>query len=330
MSGKDYYTILGVSKSATEKEIKQAYRRLARQYHPDVNPGNKEAEEKFKTINGAYEVLSDAEKRKKYDQYGENWKHADQFAKAGYTPGGSDPGQAYTGSSEFGEHMAGGSFGDLFETIFQERRGGRRRARPRKGEDQEFELEVSLEEAYAGTARTIQVEGEDVCSVCKGAGALQNAPCYACGGVGRVTRPRKLEVKIPAGVKTGSRVRVAGAGGPGVMGGEKGDLYLVINVRPHPAFELKDEDLYTDVDVPLDTAILGGEVELHTLKSKVALKVPPETQNGKVFRLGGLGMPHLGDSARGDLFARVRVVLPQGLTEKEKELFRELRRLRTK
>lgn len=329
MAGKDYYSILGVAKTATDKEVKQAYRRLARKYHPDVNPGNKEAEEKFKTINEAYEVLSDAEKRKKYDQYGENWKHADQFAKAGYGPGGFEPGQGYAGYYDYSGHGATeGLHGDMFETLFREARGGRRRQRPRRGDDVEFPLEVTLEEAYSGTMRTIQMEGEDSCPVCKGAGALQNAPCYACAGAGKVIRPRKLEVKIPAGVKTGSRVRIAGGGEPGIMGGEKGDLYLLITVQPHHALELKGDDLYTDVDVPLDAAVLGGEAEVATLKGKVALKIPAETQNGKVFRLSGLGMSHLGDSAKGDLYARVRVFLPQSLTEKERDLFRELRRLR--
>ncbi len=345
MAGKDYYSILGVSKTATDKEIKQAYRKLARQFHPDVNPGNKEAEEKFKGINEAYEVISDPEKRKKFDQWGENWKYADQFAKAGYTPGspgapggpsgpfgpgGPETGETYTRYYTSGEEGAEAPAGDIFESLFRGARGGRRRARPRKGEDVEFQVEVTLEEAYSGAMRMVQLEGEDVCPVCKGAGALQNAPCYSCGGAGRVIRPRRLEVKIPAGVKNGSRVRIAGGGGPGLMGGEKGDLYLLISIRPHPLFELKGDDLYTDADVPLDVAVLGGEVEVATLKGKVALTIPPETQNGKVFRLGGLGMPHLGDGVRGDLYARARVVLPQGLTEKEKDLFRQMRKLRGK
>ncbi len=328
----DYYSVLGVPKGASEKDIKQAYRRLARQFHPDVNPGNKTAEEKFKTINEAYEVLSDAGKRKKYDEYGENWQHADQFAKAGYPPGGGfGQGQGRQQHYDFGtQGSAESPFGDVFETLFQQASGGRRRQRPTRGEDAEFPLEVSLEEAYSGTSRTIELQGEDVCPVCKGAGALQNAPCYACGGAGRVLRPRRLEVKIPAGVRTGSRVRIAGAGAPGTMGGEKGDLYLVTTVKPHLSFDLKGDDLYTDAAVPLDVAVLGGEVQVTTLKGKVALKIPAETQNGKIFRLGGLGMPRLSDSGRGDLYARVAVALPQGLTEKEKELFQELRKLRAK
>ncbi len=332
MAGKDYYSILGVSRNAADKEIKQAYRRLARQYHPDINPGNKQAEEKFKLINEAYEVISDTEKRKKYDQYGENWKHADQFAQAG-TRGGSPFGQS-AGGPEYVEYNfgdsggAGSPFGDVFEDLLGRMGAGRRTPRRRRGEDAEFPLEITLEEAYSGAVRTIQVEGEEICQVCNGRGALKNAPCYTCGGMGRVVRPRKLEVKIPAGVKTGSRVRIAGGGGPGAMGGEKGDLYLLITVRPHQLFDRKDDDLHIDVNVPLHSVILGGEVEVSTLKGKAVLKIPPETQNGRVFRLTGLGMPHLGDSNRGDLYARVEVVLPQDLTEREKELFRELRRLR--
>jgi molecular chaperone DnaJ len=329
MAGKDYYSILGVPRNATDKEIKQAYRRLARTYHPDINPGNKAAEEKFKAINEAYEVLSDPEKRKKYDQYGENWKYADQFARAGWTQGASPqdfaqgPGRVEYDFGDFGGTE--GLFGDLFESIL---RGGGRVPRRRRGQDIEAPVEVTLEEAYSGTTRMIQVEGEEVCHVCNGKGALQNAPCYACGGRGRVIRPRRLEVKIPAGVKTGSKVRIAGAGGPGTGGGERGDLYLLITVRPHQIFERRDDDLYVNVNVPLGLAVLGGEVDVATLKGKVALKIPAETQNGRVFRLAGLGMPRLGDSSKGDLYARVNVVLPQNLSEREKELFRELRRLR--
>ncbi|MBI2934240.1 MAG: DnaJ domain-containing protein [Chloroflexi bacterium] len=328
MAVKDYYAVLGVSRNASDKEIKQAYRRLARQYHPDVNPGDKEAEARFKTINEAYEVLSDAEKRKKYDQFGDNWRFADQFAKAGRTTGGFEPGETYARYWDVGGENVEGPFGGVFESLFRGARAGRRRPRARRGEDIEFPLEVNLEEAFSGTVRIIQVEGEDICPVCKGAGALQNAPCYSCGGVGRLRRPRRLEVKIPVGVKTGSRVRVAGAGGPGMVGGERGDLYLLITVHTHPTFEVKGEDVYVDVDVPLDVAILGGEIEVPTLKGKVALKIPSETQNGKLFRLSGLGMPHLGNAYRGDLYARTRVILPQGLTEREKDLFRELRNLR--
>jgi len=321
---KDYYQILGVSRNASEKEIKQAYRRLARKHHPDVNPGDKSAEAKFKEINEAHEVLSDAEKRRKYDQFGDKWQYADQFAKAG-AQGPFGDGETVFRTFEWGDAETG-DLGGIFERMF----GGattRASRRPRRGADQEHPLEVTLEEAFNGTSRILQTQAEDVCQVCGGRGALKNAPCYACGGAGRVLRPKRLEVKIPAGVKNGSRVRVAGEGGAGLAGGTKGDLYLVITVRNHPLFERREDDLQVDVSVLFMVAVLGGEVEVPTLKGKVSLKIPEETQNGKTFRLAGLGMPHLGDSSRGDLYARVKVILPTNLSPREKQLFQELRKL---
>ena len=321
---KDYYKILGVSRSASEKDIKQAYRKLARKFHPDVNPGDKSAESKFKEINEAHEVLSDAEKRRKYDQFGDKWQYADQFAGAG-AQGPFRTGQDEFHTYEWGDTEAG-DLGSIFERMF----GGSPRAgrRARRGADVEHPLEVTLEEAFSGTSRILQTQAEDVCQVCGGRGALRNAPCYACGGTGRVLRPKRLEVKIPAGVKTGSRVRIAGEGGTGLSGGAKGDLYMIITVRPHSLFERQEDELYVDVSVPLSVAMLGGEVEVPTLKGKVSLKIPEETQNGKTFRLSGLGMPHLGDSSRGDLYAKVKVVLPTNLSPKEKQLFQELHKLR--
>jgi len=294
MAGKDYYNILGVSRSATESEIKQAYRKLARQHHPDVNPGDKSAEERFKQINEAYEVLSDKEKRRKYDKYGDQWQYADQFEKVrqqsgwNFSPGG---GRVY-----FSEEDVGSIFDDLFRG-FGARAG---RPQPRKGRDIEFPLEVTLEEAYSGTTRTLNM---------------------ADG--------KRLEVKIPPGVKEGSRVRISGKGAEG-YGGVKGDLYLVTSVRPHRRFHRHGDDLYVDVSVPLAVAMLGGEAKVDTPKgSKLSLKIPPETQNGRTFRLKGQGMPHLGNSSKGDLLARVKVVLPTKLTEEERELFRKLSRLRS-
>ncbi len=318
MAGKDYYNILGVRRDATDKEIKQAYRRLARKYHPDVNPGDKSAEAKFKEINEAYEVLSDPEKRKKYDQFGDKWQYADQFQGQPFW----DFGKGRT-VFEFGD--LGGIFEDIFRGFGVGRSSYRTTPHPRRGQDVEYPIEVSLEEAYHGATRTIQIQTEEECQVCGGRGALQNAPCFSCGGLGRALRPRKLEVKVPPGVKDGSRVRIAGAGGAGSYGGPSGDLYLVTSVKPHHLFERKGDDLYVEVSVPLVDAMLGGEVEVPTLKGKVVLKIPPETQNGRVFRLAGLGMPRLGSSAKGDLFAKVRVELPTGLSERERELFRQLR-----
>jgi curved DNA-binding protein len=293
MAGKDYYNILGVNRSASEAEIKQAYRKLARQHHPDVNPGDKSAEERFKQINEAYEVLSDKEKRRKYDKYGDQWQYADQFEKAQRQQGWdfSQGGQRVY----FSEEDIGSIFDDLFRG-FGTRAG---RPQPRRGRDIEFPLEVTLEEAYSGTTRTLSMAGG-----------------------------KRLEVKIPPGVKDGSRVRISGKGAEG-YGGAKGDLYLVTSVRPHRTFRRHGDDLYTDVSVPLTVAVLGGEVKVNTPKgSKLSLKIPPETQNGRSFRLKGQGMPHLGNSTKGDLLARVKVVLPTKLTDEEKELFQKLGQLR--
>jgi len=295
MAGKDYYSILGVNRNASEREIKQAYRRLARKYHPDVNPGDKSAEAKFKQINEAYEVLSDKEKRKKYDQFGDKWQYADQFAQA--QASSWDFGQA--GGAQrfyFEETDLDSLFGDLFGGAFR-----RQRVRPRRGQDIEYPIEVTLEEAYHGTKRNIALQADEPCSTCQGTGRIQNLPCSVCRGSGVVFQVKRLEVKIPPGVKTGSRVRV---------------------------FERIDNDLHVEVAVPLTVAVLGGEVQVPSLKGKLELRIPPETQNGRTFRLAGQGMPHLGNSSRGDLLAKVKVVLPTKLSPKEKELFEQLKQLR--
>jgi molecular chaperone DnaJ len=331
MAAKDYYTVLGISRTATEKEIKAAYRKLARKYHPDVNPGNKAAEEKFKEINQAYEVISDVEKRKKYDQFGEGWEHAGQFSQSGQ-PGRQTYGtESDFGSFNFGGQGGGATFGgaDGMESIFEQMFSGTRsrRAQPRRGEDIEHALEISLEEAFSGTPRLLNLQSQDTCPTCGGTGRVQKAVCATCRGSGVVSRVRQLEVKIPPGVKTGSRVRVAGQGGPG-RGGPAGDLYLIITVAPHPTMERADDDLLTTISVPLTTAVLGGSIEVPTLKGKLELKVPPETQNGRIFRLAGQGMPNLGKPGRGDLRVKINIVLPLKLSVEEKELFTKLKALR--
>ena len=330
MEYKDYYQILGVSKNATEKEIKKAYRKLARQYHPDANPDDATTEEKFKEINEAYEVLSDPEKRKKYDQFGSQWKN---FTGAGGRPddfwrqygarGAGPQGGSYRQvSPEDLEQMFGGAggFSDFFETLFGGRGRGARAggqdfgdfgfggarttgayARPMRGRDIEHPVDITLEEAYHGGSRTLQLDGE------------------------------RIEVRIPKGVKTGSRVRVAGKGEPGRNGGKAGDLYLRINVLPHPQFQREGDNLRIKLPVDLYTMLLGGEVKVPTLDRPLILNIPPETDNGKVFRLRGKGMPNLKHPDKhGDLYVEVVARLPKKLTEQEKTLLRQLKTLNQK
>ncbi len=324
---KDYYQVLGVPKTAADKDIKQAYRRLARQFHPDVNPG-KDANEKFKAINEAYEVLSDPETRKKYDTYGENWKHADQFTQAQGQGGfGFDPtGRSGRGGGNRVHVQYGNMGGEDFDSILEDMMGSRgqgqgygRRGAPRR-QASEQGVSVTLEEAYAGTTRTMELVRTLTCEVCRGTGYLQKGVCPTCRGAGYVQSPRKIEVKIPAGVDNGSRVRVS-------AGGEE-EIYLVISILPHQKFERKADDLYVDLPVKLTDAVLGAEVKVPTLKGEVLLKIPPETQNGSTIRLAGQGMSKLGSSSRGDLYARVKITLPTGLSDKEKKLFEELKNSR--
>ncbi len=305
MEYKDYYKILGVPRNATQDEIRRAYRRLARQYHPDVNPGDKEAEEKFKEINEAYEVLSDPEKRKKYDALGADW-HRWQQAGA---PGDFDWSRWTTGAPggvEFRwttvediEDLFGGEspFSDFFEQIFGGiGRGPRRQPRPRKGRDVEVPVEITLEEAYHGTRRLIEL---------------------ADG--------RRIEATIPRGVRDGSRVRLAGQGAPGVAGGPPGDLYLLIRIRSHPEWRREGDDLHADVPVDIFTAVAGGEVPVRTPSGTVMLRIPPRTQNGRTFRLRGKGMPNMRNPNQyGDFYAHVKLVLPDDMTDEEVRVIREL------
>jgi curved DNA-binding protein len=307
MEYKDYYKTLEVSKNATADDIKKAYRRLARKHHPDVNPGDKKAEERFKEINEAYEVLSDPKNRARYDQLGTSYR---EWRRQG-APGGFDWGPwtgGFPGSSRveyesaFDDLFGQGGFSDFFNAIFSGMGRGGTGARTtfRPGQDYIQSLDVTLEEAGTGTTRILRVDG------------------------------KRLEVKIPPGVKTGSRVRVRGKGGAGYAGGPRGDLYLKIKVIPHPTLERVGDDLYCTLSVDLYTAILGGPVSVPALKGPLTLKIPPETQNGRTFRLKGQGMPSLSQKgAYGDLFIKVQVKLPQSLSKKEKSLFAELARLRS-
>ena len=329
MAGKDYYSALGVKRDASEKEIKQAYRRLARKHHPDVNPGDASAEAKFKDINEAHEVLSDKESRQKYDLYGDQWQHADQFAKTGGGRQSARPDFSQGGRQSF--RFEEGDLDDLFGNIFRasgaETTTAGRRTRSRHGQSFEHPVEVTLEEAYSGTSRTLGLDDEQACAACAGTGMVQNTYCSACHGAGMVMQPQRLEVKIPAGVKNGSRVRIAGKGRAG-QGAPRGDLYLKVSVRRHRLFERKGDNLLVDLSVPLTVAVLGGEIQVPTIKGQLALKIPAETQNGRTFRLTKQGMPRLGKSAHGDLLAKVNIELPTKISEKEKRLFEELKQLR--
>ena len=328
MATKDLYEILGVKRGASEKEIRSAYRKLARKYHPDLNPGDKAAEERFKEINNAHEVLSDPEKRKKYDKYGDKWEYADQIEQmqrqqsAGDFFRRSQQGHSTGGNFDF---ETDGDLGDIFGNLFRQR--PRRQPARRKGEDIDYPLEATLEEAANGTTRTLQMQVPETCKACGGTGQIAGATCHVCQGLGSTIELKRIEVKIPAGVQEGSRVRIAGKGQPGINGGPNGDLYLIISLRPHDRFERRGDDLYEDVAVPLTDAVLGGEVEVPTMRGRVMLSIPPTTQNGRTFRLAGLGMPHLNGNGKGDLYAKVRVVLPTRLGEREKKLFEELRGL---
>jgi DnaJ-class molecular chaperone len=341
MEYKDYYKVLGIQRTASQDEIKKAFRKLARKYHPDVNPGDKKAEARFKEINEAYEVLSDPEKRQKYDTLGPNWQEQFGFSGAGTGPFGRTGTGTRTGRSgniPFDFDPDPTHFSDFFETLFG--RAGTRtgrtttttadRLRQRQGDNIEQPVEVTLQEAYSGGTRKFVVQSPEVCSTCKGTGEVNGRTCLTCQGQGQTTRTKHIEVRIPPGVDNGSRVRVAGEGQPGIGGGPRGDLFLVISVRPDPNFERKGDDLTTEIPVDLTTAMLGGEAPVTTPDGKrLLLTIPPETQNGQEFRLTGKGMPNLRSGVRGNLYARVRVMLPTRLTPHEKELFAELARGRS-
>jgi DnaJ-class molecular chaperone len=331
MEYKDYYKILGVQKSASGDEINKAYRRLARKYHPDLNPGDKTAEARFKEINEAHEVLSDPERRQQYDAVGPVWNRPG-FDIHSYARAAGARARGRTATA--GESGSTDTFSDFFQTIFGQTgaRTGARPApttKPRRGDDLEQSVEVTLEEAFAGGQRMFTLTVQDRCTRCGGSGQdTGGKSCSQCRGSGWMSTTRRIEVKIPAGVKDGSRVRIAGEGNPGVGGAPRGDLYLVVTVKPHPRFRREDDTLLEDVDVPFTTLVLGGEVQIPTLKSRLLLKIPPGTANGKQFRLAGQGMPRMRDGTRGDLLVKVHAVLPgtngTPLTPREKQLFAEL------
>jgi len=326
---KSYYDTLGLKKNASQKEIKAAYRRLARKLHPDVNPGDKTAEARFKDVNRAYEVLSDAKKRTKYDRYGENWEQAEAFEKARAAYGGGGGG-SQTFTFDINDLLrrqggGGGAFEDILGGIF----GGMGRRGPARGQNVEYATEITLEEAYHGTTRTLHLQSQEACPTCGGRGEIAGAVCHECSGAGAVLRPKRLEVKIPAGAKDGTRVRIAGEGSAGMGGGPRGDLYVVARVRQHPRFERRGDDLVEEVSVAVEDAVLGGEAHVGTIAEKrIAVTIPPLTQNGRTIRLSGLGMPKLGGKGHGDLLVKVRIMIPEKLTDEERALYEQLRAAR--
>lgn len=331
MAAKDYYSILGVSRNASEKEIKSAYRKLARKLHPDVNPGDTRAEERFKEIAEAYEVLSDPEKRKRYDQFGhlgDAWKHAGAGGFNAGQPGGGAWQQSYNGNPE--DFQFGGDIADILGNLFGGGRahagGGFRRPQPgpQRGEDLQHEVELTLEEAYAGSERTLTMSMHEMCPTCHGTGVAGSRACPTCGGAGAVERPKTLTVKIPRGVQDGAKIRLAGQGGPGQYGGSTGDLFLIPRIQPNARYERKGDDLYTEISVTFPQAALGGEVQVPTMTGSVTLRIPAGTSSGQNLRLRGKGMPKLRDDGFGDLYAKVRVTVPKQLTDRERQLIEEL------
>jgi DnaJ-class molecular chaperone len=336
MDFRDYYTVLGIPRDADEKQIKKAYRELARKYHPDVYSGP-DADEKFKAINEAHQVLSDPEKRARYDRFGADWE---RYQTTAAPEEGADFAQWFGGRTaqpggrrvRFEQSPGGdGDFSDFFDLLFG---GSGRFSRPepaaQRGDDQEHPIELSLREAFGGTTRTFELQSTRECDWCRGTGVRNGRVCENCEGAGVVSDRGKIEVTIPPGVREGSRIRVAGKGSPGRHGGPAGDIYLKVSLANDDRFELDGNDVRVNVDVPLYTALLGGEVIVPTLTGKVALTVPAGTQNGQVIRLRGLGWPvSVRGQQRGDLKARVSVVLPTQLDDEERALFQQLAELRS-
>ena len=316
MEYKDYYKVLGVNKNASQDEIKKAYRKLAVKFHPDKNKGNKEAEDKFKEINEANEVLSDKDKRKKYDELGENWKYYQQsgdsqgFDWSQYANRGNQGSRQYSYEGDFGDAFGGSGFSDFFETLFGGRGGGfgqssttkgRRSARRAnlKGEDLNAEMSVTLEDAYKGAEKIFDLNGQSI------------------------------KLKIKPGISEGQILKLSGKGNPGYNSGAHGDLFLKIHILNDPLFERKGNDLYTDLRVSLYTAVLGGKAPLRTFKGTININIPKESQSGKTLRLQGMGMPVYGKSSEfGDLYARLAVDIPTNLSSKEIKLFKELSEIR--
>ena len=335
---KDYYEILGVSRTASEAEIKKAFRKLAREYHPDVAKNKKVAEEKFKELNEAYEVLGDPAKRKKYDELGPNWSAGSEFrAPPGwesYTGTGGFPGRGPQGE-EFEFRFGGTGFSDFFEQLFGGRggrgfpgRGGgvaEEDLGAERGRDIEGDILVTLEEAMRGSVRSVSVRHGVTCEHCGGTGRRAKHVCNVCGGTGQVARTNTYQVKIPAGVTDGQRLRIAGRGEAGVGGGAAGDLYLRVRLAKHPDFEVEDHNLIYEADLAPWEAVLGTNLAVPTLTGTVNIKIPPGTHNGQKMRVRGHGLPQR-SGGNGDLIVSMRIEVPSQVTESERKLWEQLAR----
>jgi molecular chaperone DnaJ len=362
----DYYELLGVSKKATAKDIRTAFRKLARKYHPDLNPGDKSAEEKFKQLQEAYDVLSDTKKRQMYDQYG---FYSDNIPGGGPGGGGGHASDSEGVNFDFngfdfgggsGAQGSGGSFRDLFSQFFRGGRGASEEPEHEPGGDLEYQIEIDFWDAVRGAVKKLTITRLDTCDTCHGTGAIGspqtcptchgsgtiqqaagkmkfNVPCTRCGGTGkirkvcptcsgegRLRRTETIDVRIPAGVASGSRVRVPGKGNAGTMGAPPGDLYLRVDVKPHAFFERRGDDLYTKVPVTVPEATLGAKVEVPTIDGRLLIRIPPGINSGKTIRLKEKGVPSVRNGARGDQYAEIQVVVPQPTDERVRNLMKEL------
>jgi len=322
-TARDYYQILGLARSASADDIKKAYRRLARQYHPDLHSGAKksEMEKKFKELNEAHEVLSDTEKRKKYDQYGAQWEQAEAFEKARQQAGARG-----FGGQEAGSQFGGEAFSDIFENLFGGRgRAGSGRGFAVPGEDLETEVDLTLREVLTGVTKRVNLREPLTCSTCQGSGSFRGRTCPTCQGTGMTTEAKPIEVKIPAGVQDGTRVRVAGKGQPGMNGGKRGDLYLHVVIPPDPVFRRQGSDVHIALPVYPWEAALGADVVAPTLTEPVKVKVPPGSRAEGKLRLKGKGLPSA-TGGHGDLFLTLQIVMPASVTEEEQTLYERLGR----
>jgi molecular chaperone DnaJ len=363
----DYYELLGVPRKASAKDIRAAFRKLARKYHPDLNPGDKSAEEKFKQLQEAYDVLSDSKKRQMYDQYG---FYSDNLPPGGGAPGGADTGDGgvnfnfggfdFGGGGTGGAGGEGGSFRDLFSQFFRGGRGAAMEPEQEPGGDLEYQVEIDFWDAVRGAVKKLQITRLDTCETCHGTGAVGspqtcpvchgtgtiqqaagkmrfNVPCTRCGGTGkirtpcptchgegRVRRNETIEVRIPPGLASGSRLRVPGKGNSGTMGAPPGDLYLRVEVRPHPFFERRGNDLYTRVPVTVSEASLGAKIEVPTIDGRSLVRVPPGTNCGTTLRLREKGVPSARHGSRGDQYVEIQVVVPKPTDERVRKLMKEL------